>query len=60
MDGCTKQYSFSLAIFLLLFLALELSITFDRTVGVPGYGKDVVDVLNDRYKWIFKLAMEIY
>ena len=55
--GCANQYHCASSICLLSFLALEFSFVVERAVVPPGHGKDVVDGLNDRYKWIPKLVI---
>ena len=54
-DGYANQYLCVSAIYPLRRLALELFIIFDRAVGVPGNGKDVVDAVNFRDKLMLKL-----
>ena len=58
-DYFAKQYRCASDIYLLPCLALEFSIIFDRAVGAPGNGNDVVDGLNTRDKRMLKLAEEI-
>ena len=57
MDGCANQYRCTPYIYLLSFLALNFSIIIDIEVGEPRNGKDVVDGLNCRDKWMLKLEM---
>ena len=57
-DGCAKQYHCASYVYLLSCLALEFSTIIDKEVGAPGYGKYVVDSINDGDKWMLNLAME--
>jgi hypothetical protein len=45
-DGCGKQYRSATTLFLLSLIATEFDLTFDRAIGAPGHGKDIVDGLN--------------
>ena len=54
MDGCTNQYRCEFSINLLSCVTLDFSIIINRVIAVPVNGKDVVDVLNDRNKWMIK------
>ena len=45
-DGCAKQYSFSIAYYLMSYLSKSYQIVLDRAVDTPGHGKDLVDSLN--------------
>ena len=57
MDGCSNQYSCAPAIYILSCIALIFSIIVDRVIFAPIHGKDVVDGLNARDKWMLKLEM---
>ena len=46
IDGCTKQYSCSIAYYLMPFISKSYKIVFDRAVDTPGQGKYVVDGFN--------------
>ena len=41
-DGCTKQYSCSIAYYMMYFLSKSYQIVLDRAVNTLGDGKDVV------------------
>jgi hypothetical protein len=52
MDGCGKQYNSGTTLSLLSLIATEFDLTFDRAIGAPGHGKDIVDGLNAMDKCI--------
>ena len=45
-DVCTKQYSCSIAYYLVSFLSKSYQIVLDGAVDTPRHGKDVVDGFN--------------
>ena len=45
-DGCAKQYIFSIAYYLMLFLSKSYQLFLDRAVDTPGHGKYVLDGFN--------------
>ena len=45
-DGCTKQYKYALAIYLMTVLSSSYSIIADFTINSPGHGNNVVDGMN--------------
>ena len=49
-DGCDKQYIFELTVYFMEIISLTLKIIKDREIGATGNGKDVVNVINTRYK----------
>ena len=51
--GCTKQYSCSIACYLMSFLSKLYQIVLDRSVDTSGHGKYVVDGFNDIRKQKF-------
>jgi hypothetical protein len=58
-DGCSKQYQCGTALYLLSVLSSQFGITFDRMIGAPGHGKDVVDALNATTKKHLKQKMRM-
>ena len=46
-DGCAKQYWCASSMYLMSVMSQCYSIIFDWGISVPGYGKEVVDGLND-------------
>ena len=44
--GCAKQYRCSIALYLVSYLSKSYQIVLDRSVDIPGHGKDVVDGFN--------------
>ena len=57
-DDCAKIYHCSSYIYLLSCLALELYIIIYGPVVAPGYGKYMVDGMNDSDKQMLKIATE--
>ena len=57
MNGCAKQYRCEYDMFLPSCIDLYFSIIIKRLVGSTEHGKDVVDGLNSREKWMLKLAI---
>ena len=49
-DGCAKQYSFSIAYYLMYFLSKSYKIVLNGAVDIPIHGKDVVDGFNSVQK----------
>ena len=56
-DGCANQYRCASTIYILSCIALIFSIIVDRVIFAPIHGKDVVDGLTARDKWMLKLEM---
>ena len=46
IDGCTKQYRWSIAYYLMSFLSKLYQVFIGRAVDTPGRGKDVFDGFN--------------
>ena len=46
IDGCAKQYRWSIVYYLMSYLSTSYQIVLDRAVDTPGHGKDVVDGFN--------------
>jgi hypothetical protein len=53
-NGCGKQYQSATTPFLLSLIATEFDLTFDRAIGAPGHGKDIIDRLNVTDKMYLK------
>ena len=55
--GCAKQYGCDLTIYLMTMLSFSYGIITDHEINAPGYGNNVVDVLNETYKRYLKGEM---
>ena len=59
-DGCADQYRCATALYLMSFLSQRPSIIFDRDIGAPGHGKEVVGGLNAIAKrFMYKLMSTV-
>ena len=52
-DRCVQQYRCATALYLLSMLEHAYNIIINRVVGAPGYGRQVVDGLNDTQQFFF-------
>ena len=48
--GCANWYRCSIAYYLMYFLSESYQVVLDRSVDIPGHGKDVVDVFDAVHK----------
>ena len=58
MDGCAEQYRCATVLFLLLMLSNAYSLIFNRSIGAPVHGREIVDGLNDTEKNCFKYQLQ--
>ena len=58
-DGCCKQYRCGASLYFLSLLSSNFNINIDRMIGAPGYGKDIVDVINACDKRYLKEKMRM-
>ena len=53
-DGCSEQYWYSSALYLLAVMSQCYSVIIDWGISAPGHGKEVVDGINDISKHCIK------
>ena len=58
-DGCAKQYRCSIAYYLMSFLSKLYQIFIDRSVYIPGHGKDIVYGFNAVHKRYLATCLRI-
>ena len=49
-DSCAEKYRCALGLYLMSVIHQCYSVIIDSGISAPGYGKDVVDVINTIYK----------
>ena len=58
--GCAEQYRCASALYLMSVMSQTYSIIIDRSISVPGHGKEVVDGLNAVDKrYIYQLMSKV-
>ena len=59
-DGCAEQYRCASALYLMSVMSQTYSLIIDRVISAPGYGKEVVDLLNSVDKrYIYQLMSKV-
>ena len=59
IDGCEDQYRCATQLYLLSILEHAYNIIIDCGIIAPGYGREVVDGLNDTDKLLLSMLMTI-